>query len=138
MINILLKKNVLIIGGTGSLGSALVNRLQKSETYCYNIARSKNNKCQENITIDLSKYYEIDELNKLLKKIKKKINIVFVACGIIGPESSKDLSNDTLYKMLNINAIQPLEIIKVLSKNGCFSDRALILNISSSSQNLSR
>ena len=52
----------------------------------------------------------------MLYKIKKKINIVFISSGIIGPELSTELSNDVLYKMLNIHAIQPLEIIKVERK----------------------
>ena len=127
-----MKKNALIIGGSGALGSAIINRLQNEGAYCYNISKTKNIECKENIIIDLSKNYEFDELKKLLYKIKKKINIVFISSGIIGPELSTELSNDVLYKMLNIHAIQPLEIIKVLKKNGYLSKDAIILNISSS------
>ena len=127
-----MEKNALIIGGSGSLGSAIVERLQKNGTICYNISRSKNHKCKENIIIDLSKYYEINELNELLNKINRKINFILISSGIIGPEFSNELSNDTLYKMLNIHAIQPLEIIRILLKNGYISENALILNVSSS------
>lgn len=66
-----MEKNALIIGGSGSLSSALVEKLQKLGTYCYNISKSNNDKCNENIIIDLSKYYEFAELNKILNVINK-------------------------------------------------------------------
>jgi len=107
---------ILIVGGSGNLGSKIVNALVKKKTKIFILDKKKN------LNLKNSKFIKCNLNNKFEKKIiPKKINVVILAAGIIGGEQSfaekfaqKYIQNN-FYSVLNLlNNIDRTHLKKII------------------------
>lgn len=99
-------KNILIIGGSGTLGSYLINHLDKTSKI-YILDKKKFYGKNENI-----KFIKFDFLKrKKLNKIPKKIDTVFFFAGIIG--GSKSLKINSFKKYFKFNCQILVNFLKI-------------------------
>tara|TARA_B100000902_G_scaffold393945_1_gene449244 strand:- start:9634 stop:10398 length:765 start_codon:yes stop_codon:yes gene_type:complete len=114
-----LKKNILIIGGSGHLGSFLVNNLISSNNLIVLSKRKKINlkKKEKNLKFyycDLLKEKSVINVTKKIKSRYKKIDVLIFVSAIHGKIATFDkISLKEYKKIFQINFFSFLEIIKI-------------------------
>jgi|694.fasta_scaffold51138_6 3-oxoacyl-[acyl-carrier protein] reductase len=126
-------KNILILGGDGSIGKAVVEELNKSNYNLIIISKKKYLKIQDNY------YYKFDlnqlkNIKKFVKKIQKRHGFIenFVNCaGTINRKNYLTESFSAFNKVLNVNFIAPMLIMKELINDMKFQKKGSLVNLSS-------
>lgn len=126
--------NVLILGGTGSIGESIVRELEQDNNHIVIISlnnkkNNSNNKTYYNF--DLNK---IKDLDKILKIIKTNHGFIekFVNCaGNINRKNFLTESYLEFTNILNINFIAPMLIMKKLLKEMRLKKKGNFINFSS-------
>ncbi len=113
------KKNILILGSTGMLGSEVLKVFSQKSNYSIstNIRNKKHNFLLKKNKIQNVRYFKFD-LNKnkvdILKKYLKSDTIIINCIGIIKPHiNEKD--NSSVTNAINVNSIFPYTLFKKFS-----------------------
>ena len=128
-----MKKNILIIGGSGELGSYLVKSFVNNNNLIVLTQKKKNVKRKKIKNLDffkcdLSNYKEIVTIIKKLKLKYRKIDILIFVSAIHGKIASFDkIEINEFRKVFQINFFSFLEIIKLLLNNLKKSTNASII-----------
>lgn len=136
-------KNVLITGGTGGIGQAIIKSLtegdykvaihyNKNETLAKDMKRKHKDKC-EIFKSDLLYYQSCIDLVNTVSKTFKTIDILINNAGAIyGPKAYWDLGEEDFDRTLNINFKSVFFVSQQIFKNMVFNNlRGKIINISS-------
>ena len=120
-----MSRNIVIIGASGAIGSALVNIYKENfENNVYAFSRGYKNKHVSNLIMDhINILDEVSIENIVTKYFKEKnIDILIIATGllhndILFPEKSiREISFEKFQTLFSINAIAPALIFKHFSK----------------------
>ena len=128
-------KNIIILGGTGSIGSSIVEELYCSKYHLIIVSlirkKSKNTKNKSYYRHDLSNTHNV---KKILNLIKSKHGFIenFINCaGIINRKNLLTEKYIEYQKVLNINFVSPMLIMKDLIKSMISKKRGVLINFSS-------
>ena len=115
------KKNILILGSTGMLGSEVLKVFSQKSSYSISTDRrnKKSNFLLKKNKIQNVRYFKFD-LNKnkvdILKKYLKHDTIIINCIGVIKPHiNEKD--NSSVTNAINVNSIFPYTLFKKFSTN---------------------
>ena len=113
----LLDKVILVTGGSGGIGNAIVNQLSNSgakviSTYNHNIPVSVSDKNTHWIKANLINPEDQDNVISFTLKNFGKIDIVVNCAGILEPGNFLSLSNEKLKEMIDLNLTSVLMIIQ--------------------------
>jgi 3-oxoacyl-[acyl-carrier protein] reductase len=128
------KKNILIIGGSSSIGECVVNKFFNSgydviSTYSSNIITS--NKVFKNLQLDLTSEQSMNSFARELKTTKSSIDSVVFLSGILLGKSLENYSLDEINKVFAINVVGQAKIIsKLYSMLGNGSNILMMSSIS--------
>lgn len=130
------KVNILISGGSGFLGSNLINLLSKNKKYnLYVLKRSRSNLSRINKT-SIIKLNFISYPNKNLSKIfiKKKIDCVIHCATNYGNKKN------TISEIIQPNLLLPMQLLDLcyLTKAKCFLNTDTVLDKRVSNYSLSK
>ena len=118
-----MKKNILIIGGSSSIGKKIIQNLSSKKFNIYttsninnvHISKVKNFKC------NVKNLDEIKKLIKFFKKKKIKFDYVVFLQGIIYSLDLKSYTEEKILNILSVNTQSVIffskEIIKILKNN---------------------
>lgn len=122
-----LKKKVLIIGGTRGIGKSIVNEFKKKFIVYY--TGTKPIKKKKYLQLDLSKQSSVDFFLKDIKKIK--FDILVNNAGINNIKYFNSYSTKEIQEILNVNLINITLLTKVVLNNMIKKKWGRIINISS-------
>jgi NAD(P)-dependent dehydrogenase (short-subunit alcohol dehydrogenase family) len=114
---IIMKKNVLIVGSSSSLGKEVFKKLNKKN---YNVIQTSNNKnIYSSLKCNFVNYDSIEESIKKIKLLKINFHYIFFFQGQLVGKSLYNYKNKEIIENLNINFLSCVQIIKnvKLSKN---------------------
>lgn len=112
-------KQILIIGGSGAIGSALVNEYDKNDVHMTIAARKK-----QNLSPHINQItYDYDQNNEIKLNAETKFDLIIFATGHLHnedykPEKSlKDIDKSAFQFSYHINCVAPLILLRQLSNN---------------------
>ena len=112
-------KQILIIGGSGAIGSALVNEYDKNDVHTTIAARKK-----QNLSPHINQItYDYDQNNEIKLNAETKFDLIIFATGHLHnedykPEKSlKDIDKSAFQFSYHINCVAPLILLRQLSNN---------------------
>ena len=112
-------KQILIIGGSGAIGSALVNEYDKNDVHMTIASRKK-----QNISPHINQItYDYDQNNEIKLNTETKFDLIIFATGHLHnenykPEKSlKDIDKSAFQFSYHINCVAPLILLRQLSNN---------------------
>ena len=112
-------KQILIIGGSGAIGSALVNEYDKNDIHM-TIASTK----KQNLSPHINQItYDYDQNNEIKLNAETKFDLIIFATGHLHnedykPEKSlKDIDKSAFQFSYHINCVAPLILLRQLSNN---------------------
>ena len=112
-------KQILIIGGSGAIGSALVNEYGKNDVHMTIAARKK-----QNLSPHINQItYDYDQNNEIKLNAETKFDLIIFATGHLHnedykPEKSlKDIDKSAFQFSYHINCVAPLILLRQLSNN---------------------
>lgn len=112
-------KQILIIGGSGAIGSALVNEYDKNDVHMTIASRKKHN-----ISSHINQItYDYDQNNEIKLNTETKFDLIIFATGHLHnedykPEKSlKDIDKSAFQFSYHINCVAPLILLRQLSNN---------------------
>lgn len=120
------KKNILIVGGSSSIGNEVINKFYKNGYDVISTYSSKNsitNCAYKNFELNLKSEASIMLFIKNLHKIKIKIHTIVFLSGVLPGKSLKEYSMDEINKVFSINIIGQIFLLKklnlLLATNSC-------------------
>ena len=112
-------KQILIIGGSGAIGSALVNEYDKNDVHMTIASRKK-----QNLSSHINQItYDYDQNNEIKLNAETKFDLIIFATGHLHnedykPEKSlKDIDKSAFQFSYHINCVAPLILLRQLSNN---------------------
>lgn len=112
-------KQILIIGGSGAIGSALVNEYDKNDVHMTIAARKK-----QNLSPHINQItYDYNQNNEIKLNAETKFDLIIFATGHLHnedykPEKSlKDIDKSAFQFSYHINCVAPLILLRQLSNN---------------------
>ena len=104
----LLNKVIIVTGGSGGIGSAIVERLSESgarvvSVYCNNYPINNSRENETYFKADLTSPGEWDKLISYVKKTHDKIDVLINCAGYLEAGSFLSLGEDKIKKMIEIN-----------------------------------
>lgn len=112
-------KTVLLTGGTGEIGGAILNKFQKNGYEVISPSRDQMN------------LVDVSSINAFMQQLKKPVD-VFIHCGgFNSPKSVGDLTHDDVIRTMQINAFSFYDIICHLLPQFKQQKSGYILGISS-------
>lgn len=127
-------KNILILGGTGSIGKHIVNELDNKKNHLIILSLEKkfiSSKTRTYYKFDLSKIYNVKNFCKVIYKNHGFIENFVNCAGII---NRKNLLTENIFefeKIFNINFTSPMIIMKELVQKMKKKRKGNFINISS-------
>lgn len=124
----MLKKNVILFGGTGSLGKVVLDKLKKnnfnivysstSKKKLINSKKKIRNNLNEIIALkcDLSEEKNIKHVIKTAFRKFKKIDYIINCSGIFYYDQLKKINNKTLIEIFKVNTFSTILINKYIEK----------------------
>jgi short-subunit dehydrogenase len=112
-----MKNNILIVGGTSEIALVVAKKLHESGRNLYSISRKKNNnefyKSSLKINFDKNTFKKL-LLNNFFSKIKFSAILFFNAAQVNNNNSFFNLSNEYLFKIVNVNCFFSVKLIYFL------------------------
>ena len=112
-------KQILIIGGSGAIGSALVNEYDKNDVHMTIASRKK-----QYLSPHINQItYDYDQNNEIKLNAETKFDLIIFATGHLHnedykPEKSlKDIDKSAFQFSYHINCVAPLILLRQLSNN---------------------
>jgi len=113
-------KNVLVIGGSGALGSELVRQLTALGSSVMAAARNAEtaaripNEASVKLLVDLESPESIKTLTDYLLNLNQPIHGIINAAGVVGFAKATETSHQDAAKLMQINNLGPAAIISAL------------------------
>lgn len=137
------KRTCLITGASGGLGNSIASNLSSDGYDLILVGRNELRLKQlvSNIGNDMNAYYKcdlsnIDEINRMIKYIRKHGYVIDVLVNCAGVFTSKTISKTTIddfMKSYNVNVLAPFLLCKEFSEDMIKQKWGRIVNIGSSS-----
>lgn len=126
-------KKILILGGTGSIGQSIVKELDDDTNQLIIISLHKNEstKNKSYYRFDLNSTYNIKKFVNLIKNKHGFIDSFVNCAGIINRKNFLSENYIDYQKVLNVNFISPMLIMKELIRSMVKKKRGNLINFSS-------
>ena len=132
------KKNILIFGANGSIGSSICKRLM-TDFNIIAIVRNTENILNDNAkNLSIIKWDVLNEENIPDELLETKVNAICWSQGINFNDSIKDFTIDKHIEMYKVNCLFILKSLNLLIKNNLLTNSAKMCVISSIWQNIAR